>query len=285
MSLYLGCPAWGVKGWIGGFLPAATRQKEMLNAYSRRLNTVEGNTTFYALPTVEQTARWREATPTGFRFCLKFPQVISHRKRLVDCEAETAAFIERLRTLEDRCGPAFLQLPPSFSSAQLPRLAAYLTALPRDLRIAVEPRHASFFDGGPGEQMLEDLLRRFSFARVAFDTSALFALPASYSADVSAAQERKPRFPARATRSAGFAFVRFVGQPVVEDNRPWLEPWADRVAGWLAAGDDVFFFTHLPDDTDAPHLARLLYGLIAERVAVPQLGETEPPTLTQASLL
>lgn len=283
MSLYLGCPAWGIKGWIGGFLPATTRQKDLLSAYSRRLNTVEGNTTFYALPTAEQVERWRDATPETFRFCLKFPQVISHRKRLVDCRAETAEFVDRLRVLGARCGPAFLQLPPTFSLAHLKRLETYLAELPSDLRFAVEPRHADFFDGGRGEQAFDDTLKRHGMARVAFDTAALFAVPAGHSADVVAAQERKPRFPARATRTADFAFVRFVGQPTVADNEAWLTPWADHVAGWSVA-DDVFFFTHLPDDTDAPELARLFHGLVGARRALPPLGEGDAPAVSQPTL-
>ena len=284
MSLYLGCPAWGEKGWIGRFLPADTRQKDLLFAYSRRLNTVEGNTTFYALPTAEQVTRWRDATPPGFRFCLKFPQIISHRKRLIDCAAETGAFIDRLRTLGDRCGPAFLQLPPTFGRTQLGRLETYLAQLPSDLRFVVEPRHSDFFDGGPGERALDELLRDRGLARGVFDTTALFALPAAYSPDVAAAQERKPRFATRTTRTAGFAFVRFVGQPAIADNLPWIEAWAERIGAWLAAGDDVFFFTHLPDDTDAPDLARLIHARVGERFALPSFGGSEPPPALQPTL-
>ncbi len=50
MPLYLGCPIWGLKGWVGNFFPAGAKQRDFLALYSRRLNTVEGNTTFYAIP-------------------------------------------------------------------------------------------------------------------------------------------------------------------------------------------------------------------------------------------
>jgi len=285
MPLYLGCPAWGVKGWIGGFLPAKTRQADLAAAYSRRLNTVEGNTTFYALPSPEQTERWRAATPQGFRFCLKFPQIISHRKRLVDCEAETAMFVDRMRLLGDRCGPAFLQLPPTFTRTHLPALRGYLDRLPSDLLFVVEPRHADFFDQAEGERALDDLLLQRGIARGVFDTTALFAIADGVTADVREAQQRKPRFAARATRTAGHAFVRFVGQPRVADNLPWVEAWAERVGAWLAAGDDVYFFTHLPDDTDAPDLARLVHARVSERFRLPSFGGAEPPPPTQPTLL
>ena len=272
MSLYIGCPIWRVKEWIGTFLPASTREKDMLYAYSRRLNTVEGNTTFYALPSPEKAAGWRDATPPSFRFCLKFPQEISHRKRLMHCEAETNAFVEVLRTLQDRCGPAFLQLPPTFSGAHLPRLDEYLSALPKDFRYVVEPRHADFFSNNWAEKRLDELLVKHGVARGVFDTSALFALPSSHSPLVAGAQKKKPRYPVRATRTAGFAFIRFVGQPLVQDTRPFLEPWARRIAEWLNAGDDVFFFTHMPEDINSPVLSQFVYDLIGEHTKLPPLS-------------
>lgn len=286
MTLYLGCPMWGLKTWAGRFFPAGARARDFLALYSRRLNTVEGNTTFYALPDAATVERWREETPPGFRFCLKFPQSISHRRRLRNAQAETAEFLDRLARLGERCGPAFLQLPPTFAGHHLDDLAAYLAGLPRDFRYAVEPRHADFF-GGPAEAALDALLRQHGAARVIFDTTPLFSLPASHSPAVAEAQSRKPQTPARATRTAGFAFVRFVGQPEVAANQPALEAWAARAAGWLAAGDDVFFFLHNPDDTFGPAMARLFHALVAARQPVPPLPEWDsaPPAPQQPALL
>jgi uncharacterized protein YecE (DUF72 family) len=288
MPLYLGCPMWGLKSWVGRFFPPGAKQRDFLAIYSRRLNAVEGNTTFYALPDAATVARWCDETPPGFRFCLKFSQRISHHRRLKNAAAETAAFIDRLERLAqaDRCGPAFLQLPPTFSGQHLDTLAAYLAGLPRAFRYAVEPRHADFF-GGPAEAALDDLLRRHAVARVIFDTTALFSLPADHSPVVREAQTRKPQFPACETRTANFAFVRFVGQPDVPANRPWLETWAERAAGWLAAGDDVFLFLHNPDDTFAPETARLFHTLVDGRHPLPPLPEwaAGSPIPRQANLL
>lgn len=252
---------WGLKTWVGNFFPPGTKPKDFLATYSRRLNAVEGNTTFYALPDVDTLVRWRDATPPGFKFCLKVPQSISHYKRLRGCEAETAAFADRLRFLGDRRGPAFLQLPPAFSAAHLRTLDAWLATWPTDLSIAIEPRHADFF--GPAETDFDALLRQHGAARCIFDTVALFSAPAS-SPEVAEAQARKPRFPTRATRTAAFAFVRYVGHPDVGANRAWLEAWASQAAKWLAGGEDAYFFCHHPDDTYAPALARLFHGFVGE---------------------
>lgn len=270
MALFLGCPMWGWKPWVGPFFPPKTRQAGFLAAYSRLLNTVEGNTTFYALPDVATVDRWRAEVPDGFKFCLKVPQTISHRRKLINAEAETAAFCERLERLGPRAGPSFLQLPPSFGARQLADLERYLARWPAGLSLAVEPRHDDFF-GGAAEAEFDALLRARGIARCVFDTTALFEMPAAHSAAVSEAQARKPRFALRDTRTAGFAFVRFVGQPGIDGIVRHLDAWAARCAAWLRAGDDVFMFFHCPDDTDAPGLIRAFHARLAARIELPPL--------------
>jgi len=268
--LYLGCPMWGLKSWVGNFFPPKTKQSEFLSLYSRRLNTVEGNTTFYATPSAETVARWRDDTPPGFKFCLKFPQAITHHKRLRNAEAETAEFLNRLETLGDRCGPAFLQLPPTFNGTSLPALSAYLATLPRDFAYAIEPRHADFFSE-PTETKFDRLMQERGLARLVFDTRGLRAAPRDTTEAVRDAQDRKPNFPVRFTRTAPFAFTRYVSHPTLNANPQWLTEWAGQVAPWLARGDDVFFFLHYPDDTYAPEVARLFHALVAARVPLPPL--------------
>ncbi len=45
-TLYVGCPIWAQRSWVGRFLPADTATGSELHAYSRLLNAVEGNATF-----------------------------------------------------------------------------------------------------------------------------------------------------------------------------------------------------------------------------------------------
>jgi uncharacterized protein YecE (DUF72 family) len=261
MTLYLGCPIWGLKGWVGNFFPAGAKQRDFLTLYSRRLNTVEGNTTFYAVPDSTTVERWRDEAPPGFKFCLKFPKIITHQLRLRNAEAETEAFLERLRLLGDRCGPSFLQLPPNFSSRNLQSLISYLGCLPSDFRYAVEVRHPDFFSA-PAEAALDD------------------------EATVTA-QERKPDVPVRFTRTAPFTFIRFIAHPKVEANAELLAGWAGRVSGWLTAGDDVFFFLHSPTDVLSPLLARDLHYRIAALYPLPPLPSwsEEPSAPKQEKLL
>src|SRR5579864_343901 len=110
---------WGYKEWVGNFFPAHTPASEFLRLYSRRLTTVEGNTTFYATPSAETVAHWRAETPETFRFCFKIPRAISHAGSLDSKNTGLPAFIERMRPLQKRLGPFFLQLPPAFAPAHI----------------------------------------------------------------------------------------------------------------------------------------------------------------------
>ncbi|MCX6018136.1 MAG: DUF72 domain-containing protein [Chloroflexi bacterium] len=272
---FLGCPMWSLKSWIGPFLPTGTKQRDFLREYSRRLNCVEGNTTFYALPDVATVERWRDETPEDFRFCFKVPQRISHELKLINAEQETAALIDRLQHLGMRRGPTFLQLPPSFDAHMLPALRIFLERWPREFSLAVEPRHADFF--GPAEAEFEDLLHTHTAARGIFDTTPLFALSPSYSPDVRQAQAAKPRFPLRRSRTAPFTFVRFCGQPDRAATHPWLVDWAAYIVKRLAAGEDCYFFLHTPDDAAAPQLARDFHDLLTPHISLPPLPDFGNP--------
>jgi uncharacterized protein YecE (DUF72 family) len=281
---YWGCPIWGLKEWVGNFFPKGAKQRDFLTLYSRRLSTVEGNTTFYAIPSIETVARWRDQTPPGFKFCLKFPKVITHQLRLRNAGAETQEFLDRLRRLGDRCGPSFLQLPPNFGRANLQSLISYLDSLPHDFQYAVEVRHLDFFSD-PGEAALDEALRARGVARVLFDARGLRSAEPKDEATVTA-QERKPNVPARFTRTAPFAFVRYIAHPQIKANAALLDEWAERVSGWLAAGDDVFFFLHSPTDVLSPVLARELHSRVAARRPLPPLPSwsAEPPAPKQSNL-
>ena len=112
MSLYLGCPVWSFKGWVGNFYPKGTKPAEFLREYSRRLTTIEGNTTFYAVPAQKTIEQWVAETPETFRFCPKIPKAISHEGKLMDYVDRAHGFVDVMRQLGSRLGPIFLQLPP-----------------------------------------------------------------------------------------------------------------------------------------------------------------------------
>ncbi len=141
----LGCSGWAYPSWRPGFYSPKTPLKKLLEAYSARLNAVEVNYTFRALPTATITANWLKQTPPEFRFAFKAPQRITHLRRLRETDLE--AFARALQPVAEagRLGPVLFQLPPNFK-ADPALLAAFLDeAAPLGLRTAWEFRDPSWF--------------------------------------------------------------------------------------------------------------------------------------------
>lgn len=109
LPLFLGCPVWACGHWGGEVYPVRTPRKDWLHWYSRTFNTVEGNSTFYALPGPDAIQRWVEQTPDHFRFALKFPRTISHELELEHSQTATREFLQRIEPLREalRLGPTF----------------------------------------------------------------------------------------------------------------------------------------------------------------------------------
>jgi uncharacterized protein YecE (DUF72 family) len=265
---YLGCPGWGIKSWIGRLFPAGTKHHDFLPRYAEVFNTVEGNTTFYALPTADVVERWRDSVPDSFRFCFKFPRTITHDKLLIDCGAEVREFIDRIAPLEHKLGTLMVQLPPRFGPAELPRLASFLDELPADFHYAVELRHDWFFAGGAEEDDAVALLRERAIDLVMMDARGLHAGNSLAQADVRA---RKPSLPVIMRATASRPIVRCVPHESFEEGRHFVEPWAPQLAKWIADGKTPFFFMHAPDDTFAPENAYAFHAMLRAHADVGEL--------------
>src|SRR5260370_36291626 len=110
MRFFVGTSGFSYKEWKGSFYPEKLPQKDMLRYYVQRFSTVEVNSTFQRMPTVKLLESWAEQVPAGFRFVLKAPQIITHRKRLNDVEEETTTFLRNASALLERRGPVLFQL-------------------------------------------------------------------------------------------------------------------------------------------------------------------------------
>lgn len=276
---YIGCPAWASKAWVGNFFPARTPASKFLSLYSRRLSTVEGNTTFYALPSAEVIARWRQETPAAFRFCPKVSRSISHADRLDETEEDTLVFVERMRGLGDRLGPMFLQLPPSFAPAHLARLEAFLDFWPADLRLAVEVRHPAFYTESHA-QAVNVLLGQYRAARVMMDTRPL-RIGETQEQNLLATRERKPDLPLQIASTTDFIFLRYIGHPEMQVNEPFLDEWARQLGQWLKQGSTLYVFCHSPSEEQAPNICAELYRRVQVLVSLPALPWQPAPPMAQ----
>ena len=265
---YLGCPGWGLASWVGRLFPAGTRPTDFLARYAEVFNTVEGNTSFYALPPADTVARWRDQVGPEFRFCFKFPRAITHDRLLRDCAADVATFLDRVAPLGDKLGTLFLQLPPRFGAGQLPLLRDFLGVLPAGFHYAVELRDEAFFRPGPTEDEALSLLRERGVDLVVMDTRGIHASKSLAFADI---RGRKPALPVVMRATAARPLVRFVPHETFDENRPLLEPWCRRLAAWIAEGKRPYFFMHAPDDTFAPENAYALHAMLRAHADVGEL--------------
>lgn len=157
----------GTAGWT---VPREARDRfpsegSHLERYAARLNAVEINSSFYRPHRPATYRRWAASVPDHFRFSVKLPREITHKRRFVDVAADVDRFLAEATSLGDKLGPILIQLPPSFAFDE--SLTGHFLELMRarfEGLLALEPRHATWFTG-----QAEEVLLRFDVARVAAD--------------------------------------------------------------------------------------------------------------------
>jgi len=147
-SIRLGTQGWNYDAWVGPFYPENTRAIDFLAIYARAFDTVEVDSTFYAVPPSKTIRGWAQRTPPGFVFALKLPQEITHERRFRDVDDVAKEFFDRARELEDKLGPVLIQLGPDFHPSELPAIAKFLPTLPEDIAFAIEFRDKGWIHDG-----------------------------------------------------------------------------------------------------------------------------------------
>ena len=269
----LGCAVWGYPGWRGTWLPANIQPKAMLTAYSQCFTAVEGNTTFYGIPSETTVEKWRSQTPETFKFCLKLPKTVTHQGLLMPRWSDALTFWNRVKPLGDRLGPIFAQLPPRYSPQTVDDLDTFLGQWHQETgaHLAVEVRHPHWFTA-EGRDRLNQLLLSYNTGRVILDTRPIYRNLDPDDDPQEHSQRRKPDFPLHASVTAPFSLVRLITHPDPEKNQIYLDEWANRAERWLHKGIALYLFVHCPIEDRSPHTARQFQErLIAKNLAVPQL--------------
>ncbi len=136
-----------------------------LQRYASRFAVTEINSTFHRPHQARIYERWASAVPADFRFCAKLPKTITHEQRLANSEPLLRQFLEESSPLGAKLACVLVQLPPSlaFDSEVA---AGFLEVLRRHwpAKVALEPRHASWFDPDA-----DNLMREWKVARVLAD--------------------------------------------------------------------------------------------------------------------
>jgi uncharacterized protein YecE (DUF72 family) len=265
MNFYLGCAVWSHKDWVGNLYPPKSQPRDFLNLYSRRFNTVEGNTTFYAIPDPATITKWAAQTPPGFKFCPKLHRQITHQGLLAPHIAEAIAFLETISGLGDRLGTTFIQLPPSYSPEYLADLSEFLTACSQanvsNVSLALEVRHLDWFKA-EATNSLNILLQKLNIARVLLDTRPIYNCPDDPQIG---SPRKKPQLPLQEIVTGKTAFVRFISHPDRQYNQTYLAQWAIKLHYWLSQGKTVYFFVHCPQEKRSPDTARFFHSLLQKQ--------------------
>lgn len=216
--IHIGTSGWHYDHWRGPFYPEDLTPKAFLTFYQQRFHTVEINNSFYQLPSAKTLVDWRESVPPGFIFAVKGSRYITHMKKLKDPGQSVPPLLERIQSLGDRLGPILFQLPPRWRFNE-ERLGAFLEALPRDYRYALEFRDPTWLN-----QEACRLLRKHGAAFCIYELAGRIS-PKEVTAD--------------------FVYIRLHGPGDAYQgryDRQTLADWAGAISAWTAQGLTVFCY-------------------------------------------
>lgn len=211
----IGTSGYQYRHWKGIFYPDTIRQRDWFAHYAGFFDTVELNNTFYRLPGPQTFQNWRDRTPEGFCWVLKYSRFGSHIMHLKDPARHLGPFLANAELLQPFLGPILVQLPPSWH-VDLARLDEFLAAAPRQHRWALEFRHPSWLCAE-----VYAVLRRYGAALCIHD--------------------KLPDHPHEITTA--WTYLRYHGGPQ-EGNYPdtYLREQATRIIGLRRRGLDVYAF-------------------------------------------
>jgi len=245
MPVLVGTSGWQYRDWRGVLYPPEVPQRRWLEHYAAQFATVENNNAFYRLPERETFANWRARTPNGFVMAVKASRYLTHIKRLRDPAEPVARLLGAAAGLGDRLGPILLQLPPNLH-ADPQRLDECLRefgspgAAPRPVRVAVEPRHDSWWT--------DEVREILSSHRAALAWTDRLGHPLT-----------------RLWRTADWGYLRFhegAASPRPRYGERALRSWAQRVMQAWRPDADVFVYFNNDQGGAAVHDATAFTAII-----------------------
>jgi len=258
-QIYLGATGWGNREWIGKWYPSRTPPRDFLRHYSRQFGSLEFNSTHYRIPTADQVQKWYDQAQSGFFFCPKVPQVISHYQRLAAPPDLTQEFTDNIRGLLEKLGPIFLQLPENFDRRGTRDVLRYLDEWPSDLPLYFEFRHPDFFHPSDEAELVWDRLTQAGHGAVVTDVAGR--------RDVLHTRLPSPHL-----------VLRFVGNALHPTDYTRAKAWVQRLRQWVDQGlHTAHIFVHQPEMDMVPEYTQFWAHEIQQQLGIkvinPQLVE------------
>jgi uncharacterized protein YecE (DUF72 family) len=242
-EVFVGCAKWSLPEWVGFLYPPKTKAANFLTEYAKQFNSIELNAAYYRIPGIETVRKWRKQaagnTEKGFLFCPKFPETVSHYKKLKGAERATDEFLSSVIEFGDQLGPCFLQMSDSFGPDSLDTLAEFLQSLPQDLKVFTELRNEKWFSDAGYRTRVFEHFSSLNKGAVITDVSGR--------RDVLHMEVTIPE-----------VFIRFIGNGAAfrESDHARVDAWAERIKRWQAHGlKKVYFFLHQHDEQESVRLA------------------------------
>ena len=255
----IGCQGWNYSDWTtkaGGdfiFYPRGTRSNEMLALYAEIFDTIEVDSTFYAIPPVSTIENWYKKTPENFTFSLKLPQEITHTHALRKTSFPVLdEFCERVKELKEKLAVVLIQMPPQFEASKenARNLREFLERLPREIRFAIEFRERRW-------------LVEWTFEELEKNKVALALVEGNWI-------PRELMFQAIGKLENDLAYIRFMGErdllhfdKVYRREDTNLQIWKDEIQKIKAKGIYIYFSNFY--EGHAPASANKLKNLLGQK--------------------
>jgi uncharacterized protein YecE (DUF72 family) len=228
LQVYVGCATWGHKDWKGHLFPPKIQPVDFLQEYVKHFNSIELNATHYKMYGADRVKIWKEkaAANPDFKFCPKFPSLISHMKRLKNADELTTDFFNAM----------FIQVHENYSPASFTELKAYLESLPRDLPIFTEVRHKDWFAQPSVTNALFETMHQLNHGAMITDTAGRRDAVHMY-------------------LTIPHAFIRFVGNGLHGSDYERIDQWVTRLKLWSDQGlQSVYLGMHQSNERASPDL-------------------------------
>ena len=212
----IGVGGWSYAPWRGVFYPKGLPQGKELEYASRKLTSIEIDSTYYGSKNPETFRRWRDETPDDFVFSAKGPRFATNRRVLREAGPSIERFFKSgVTELKHKLGPVNWQFATT-KRFDPDDFGAFLELLPASveglmIRHAVEVRNMSF------------------------RTAEFIALMRAR--DVATVTAGDSKFPLIADLTAPFVYARIMGTSESEEKGygdATLAEWAERAKAWAA---------------------------------------------------
>ncbi|MFQ5993757.1 MAG: DUF72 domain-containing protein [Acidiferrobacterales bacterium] len=237
---YIGTSGWNYKSWKETFY-SGIPQKDWLHFCAQQFTGLEINSTFYRLQNTSTFERWRDQTPTDFRFAIKGNRFLTHNKKLADPIPSIRLERERAQALGKKLAVVLWQTP-GYLRKSMDKLVGFARALAHwpEVRHSVEFRHPSWFD-----EQVADCLHEHGVAACLSDAA---------------------DWPMWDRVTTDLAYVRLHGHTrtyVSAYSTQSLKRWAARAQMWREQGREVHVYFDNDAEGAAPRDATRLIELVA----------------------